>query len=128
LTILLTADWVDYSRPQENGNKVEVRWVALTDGAGMGLLAAGEAPLSVAARHFEKDQMERASYKHEMTPQPQVFLNLDMRQMGVGGIDSWSPNALPRAPYRIPADQPYKFRYRLSPVEGDFAGKTRESS
>jgi beta-galactosidase len=118
---------VDYSRPQENGNKVEVRWVALTDGAGMGLLAVGEAPLSVSARHYSKDQLERALYTHEMIAQPQVFLNLDMRQMGVGGIDSWSPNALPRTTYRVPSDQPYKFRYRLTPIDGGFTAKTRES-
>ncbi len=123
----VAADWVDYSRPQENGNKVEVRWVALTDGTGTGLLAVGEAPLSVSARHFSKDQLERALYKHEMIAQPQVFLNLDMRQMGVGGIDSWSPNALPRTADRVPSDQPYQFRYRLTPVEGGFAAKTRES-
>ncbi len=126
-TAQVADDWVDYSRPQENGNKVDVRWVALTGADGTGLLAVGEAPLSVSARHFTKDQIEQALYTHEMTPKPQVFLNLDMRQMGVGGIDSWSPNALPRAPYRIASDQPYRFRYRLSPVEGDFAGKTRES-
>jgi beta-galactosidase len=122
----VAADWVDYSRPQENGNKVDVRWVALTDGAGTGLLAVGEEPLSVAARHYSKDQMEQALYTHEMTPKPQVYLNLDMRQMGVGGIDSWSPNALPMRSYRVPSDKAYKFRYRLTPVEGDFAAKTRE--
>ena len=38
--------------------------------------------------------------------------------MGAGGIDSWSPNALPMEPYRIPGDRPYSFRYRLSPVGG----------
>ncbi|MBE0658246.1 MAG: DUF4981 domain-containing protein [Bryobacteraceae bacterium] len=122
----VAADWVDYSRPQENGNKVDVRWVALTDGAGTGLLAVGEEPLSVAARHYSKDQMEQALYSFELTPKPQVYLNLDMRQMGVGGIDSWSPNALPMQNYRVPSDKAYKFRYRLTPVEGDFAAKTRE--
>ena len=49
-----------------------------------------------------------------------------MRQMGVGGIDSWTANALPMVPYRIPADQAYTYRYRLTPVEGDFSAKTRE--
>ena len=34
-------EWVDYSRPQENGNKTDVRWVALTNPHGVGLLAVG---------------------------------------------------------------------------------------
>jgi hypothetical protein len=31
----------DYVRPQENANRTDVRWVALTDASGAGLLASG---------------------------------------------------------------------------------------
>jgi beta-galactosidase len=119
-------DWVEYMRPQENGNKTDVRWVSLTNPQGVGLLAVGAPTLSVAARHFTKDDMEHAGYTFQMQPHPEIFLNLDLRQMGVGGIDSWSPNALPMQPYRIPSDRAYSYRYRLTPIEGDFAAKARE--
>ena len=119
-------EWVNYSKPQENGNKTDVRWVALTNERGVGLLAVGAPALSVAARHFTKDDLERAGYTFMMQPHPQVYLNLDWKQQGVGGIDSWSPNALPMAPYRIQSDQSHSYRYRLSPVEGDFSAKARE--
>jgi beta-galactosidase len=119
-------EWVEYSRPQENGNKVDVRWVALTNARGVGLLAVATSPLGVAARHFTKDDLERAAYSFQMARHPQVFLNLDARQMGVGGIDSWSSNAWPLAAYRIQPSDPHTFRYRLTPVEGDFSAKTRE--
>ena len=119
--------WVDYSRPQENGNKTDVRWVALTNGDGIGLLAVGSPALSVAARHYAKDDMDRARYTWQMPRRDQIFLNLDWRQMGVGGIDSWSPNAWPLPAYRVDASKPMSFKYRLTPVEGDFASKTRES-
>ena len=89
-------------------------------------VTVGSPALSVAARHFTKDDLEHAAYTFMMQPHPQVFLNLDWKQQGAGGIDSWSRNALPLAPYRIPADQTYTYRYRLSPIEGDFSGKTRE--
>ena len=46
--------WVDYSRPQENGNKTDVRWVALTNDEGVGLLAVGAPLLSVAAAHVQQ--------------------------------------------------------------------------
>ena len=41
---------------------------------------------------------------------------LDLAQMGVGGIDSWSPNACPMEPYRIAGDRPHTYKYRLLPV------------
>jgi beta-galactosidase len=118
--------WVDYSRPQENGNKTDVRWVSLTNAQGLGILAIGAPTIEVAARHFTKDDMERAGYTFQMQPHPEIFLNLDWKQMGIGGIDSWSANALPMQSYRIPSDQTYSYRYRLTPAEGDYAAKTLE--
>lgn len=109
-------EWVDYSRPQENGNKTGVRWVRLTNAQGFGIQATGEPLLSVSARHYTKEDMERAAYTFQMQRRPQIFLNLDGKQMGVGGIDSWSPNAWPLPSYRIDADQPQSFRYRLAPA------------
>jgi beta-galactosidase len=119
-------EWVDYSRPQENGNKTDVRWVALTNADGVGLLAVGAPTLSVAARHFAKDDIDRAQYTWQMPRREQVFLNLDWKQMGVGGIDSWSPNAWPLPAYRLDGSQALTFKYRLSPIAGEFMGKTKE--
>lgn len=119
-------EWVDYSRPQENGNKADVRWVALTNDKGVGLLAVGSPLLSVGARHTSAKDIEAADYSFKLPKRPEVYLNLDGRQMGVGGIDSWSPNAYPVEPYRIPGSGTHTFRYRLSPVSGDFTAKTKE--
>ena len=111
-------EWVDYSRPQENGNKVDVRWVTLTNRQGVGLRATGMPLLSVGAKHFEKKDMEEAEYTFEIPRRAETFLNLDLAQMGAGGIDSWSQKAFPIEPYRLPADKQYSFMYRLSPVAG----------
>ncbi|MCL4793850.1 MAG: DUF4981 domain-containing protein [Bryobacteraceae bacterium] len=110
-------EWVDYSRPQENGNKTEVRWIELTNAAGQGLRITGEAPLSVAARHVSKEDMESAAYSFMLPRRPQVFLNVDRQQMGVGGVDSWSVNALPLEKYRIPGGEAWRFSYRIVPVQ-----------
>jgi beta-galactosidase len=111
-------EWVDYMRPQENGNKTDVRWVKLTNSAGAGLMAIGDVPLNVTARHYTKDDLERAAYTFQMRRHPEIYLNLDLKQMGAGGIDSWSQQAWPMTPYRIPPDQPYAYSYRLRPVSG----------
>ncbi|CAM3999851.1 hypothetical protein PAAL109150_04390 [Paenibacillus alkaliterrae] len=41
-----------YIYPQENGNRTDVRWVSITDGAGIGLLAAGAPTLEFSARRY----------------------------------------------------------------------------
>ena len=80
------------------------------------LRATGEVPLSIAARHFTKAEMEAAEYSFELERRRETLLNLDLRQMGVGGIDSWTRLAWPMEAYRIPPDQPYALRYTLTPV------------
>jgi beta-galactosidase len=108
--------WNEFSQPQENGNKVDVRWVALTNKNGIGLRATGLPLLSVSAYHFPKNEIEQADYSFKMTRRPQIYLNLDLKQMGVGGVDTWTPNAYPLDSYRIHSDQPNSYKYRLTPV------------
>ncbi|HEY1496104.1 MAG TPA: hypothetical protein VGF49_16240, partial [Candidatus Solibacter sp.] len=60
--------------------------------------------------------IERAGYTFQMKRHPEVYLNLDDKEMGAGGIDSWSPNAYPMTPYRISANEEHKFSYTLRPV------------
>lgn len=115
------AEWVEYMRPQENGNKTDVRWLALTNAQGVGLLAVGAQPLSAAVRHYSKEEIERSAYTFQMVRHPETFLNLDLKQMGAGGIDSWSPNAYPMERYRIPSGVERSYRYRLTPVDSPAA-------
>jgi beta-galactosidase len=123
----VAAEWNEYAKPQENSNKVDVRWVALTNQKGVGLLATGDPVLSVSAYHSSKDEIDGADYAFKLTRHPEVYLNLDLKQMGVGGVDSWSESAFPLPPYRIPSDQPYSYRYRLTPISGDYSAVARES-
>jgi beta-galactosidase len=117
--------WVDYSRPQENGNKTDVRWVSLTDDRGVGLMATGDPLLSVGAMHAAKADVEQAAYSFQLPDRREIFLNLDLKQMGAGGIDSWSRNAWPMPPYRIDAAQPMRYRYHLSPITGNARAAAR---
>jgi beta-galactosidase len=102
--------WTDYPRPQENGNKVDTRWMAITNGQGVGLLASGMPLLSAAARHYTHADLVPARQTWRATRRPELFVNLDLAQMGVGGDDSWG--ALPHERYRLPA-KVYQYRYRL---------------
>jgi beta-galactosidase len=110
----------DYPRPQENGNKTDVRWVTLTNAEGWGIRvdsAIPEGVLSVGATHFTKADLEQAAYSFQLPRRPEIYLNIDAMQMGVGGINSWSTTGYPMEPYRISATEPRSFRYRIRPVE-----------
>ncbi len=101
------AEWVEYSRPQANGNKTDVRWVELINEKGVGLRVEGMPLVGVEAHHASRRQIEEAAYAYQMTPRPEVYLTVDFMQMGAGGIDSWSRQAYPMEPYRIAPDKPY---------------------
>jgi beta-galactosidase len=106
--------FVRYFRPQENSNKVDVRWVAVTNAKGSGLLATGDPTLSVGVCEFDKDQMERALYDFQLEKRNRTYLNLDYAQMGVGGNDSWG--ALPLDAYLLP-NREYHYRYTIRGID-----------
>jgi len=113
--------WTDYSRPQENGNKTDVRWLALTDGKGNGLLVCAEGvPIGIGARHYSAQTMRESDYSFQMERSEDIFLNIDATQSGVGGINSWS--APPLEKHRLNA-KTYRYAYRLRPLSGDIEKK-----
>lgn len=111
----------DYSRPQETGNKADVRWFALRDASGHGLAFAGEDLLGFSAlpmlqSDLDHDRSRSAPKMHGgLVPfRDLVSVNIDHLQMGVGGINSWG--ALPLEKYRIPAGT-YSWRFRMMPLD-----------
>jgi beta-galactosidase len=104
--------FVDYSEPQENGNKTDVRWVALSNEQGVGLLAVGMPLLSVGALHYTTADLEGVAHTHEMTRRDFVTLNLDYQQMGVGGDNSWGARTHPEF---VLSEKSYTYRFRLRP-------------
>lgn len=119
-----------YVRPQENANKEQVRWVALRDSQGAGLLAIGQTPLAVSAWNYRQKDIDfirgvddessasglvPVTRKHgaEIPQRPLVTLNLDHKQMGVGGDTSWGRPVHPQ--YSLPA-QDYQYQLRLLPL------------
>ncbi|MEU1214540.1 glycoside hydrolase family 2 TIM barrel-domain containing protein [Streptomyces sp. NPDC005791] len=104
-----------YLRPQENGNRTDVRWVALTDGSGRGLLASGEPLLEVNASHYTPEDLSAgARHDYQLDPRKDVVLRLNHRQMGVGGDDSWGAHT--HDEYKLFSDKDYSYTYRLRPL------------
>ena len=103
--------FVDYSEPQENGNKTDVRWVSLTNDEGAGLLVVGEPLVAFSAHHYTTDDLETAKHSYEMPYRKNITLSIDMQQTGVGGDDSWG--ARTHDQYTVwPGPLSYSFRLR----------------
>jgi beta-galactosidase len=107
--------YFEYSEPTESGNKVDVRWVALTNDNGMGLLAVGMPLLSVCALHYTAEDLDGPIHLYEVQHRDDIYLNLDYRQMGVGGDDSWG--ARTHSEFTLSANQRYSYRFCLRPYD-----------
>jgi beta-galactosidase len=106
-----------YVRPQENGYKTEIRWVQLTNKNGVGLKASGNL-ISTSAMPYAREDFDpglKMAQQHSIDVFPRDFIewHIDLKQMGVGGINSWGAKPLDK--YLIyPVD--YTFEFIIHPV------------
>ncbi len=114
-----TKDFFHYVRPQESNNYTEVRWASFTDSKGEGIQVLGLQPLSVSAWPYSLEDLSKVrGHIHELPDRDFVTLNIDYKQMGVGGDDSWSMNAIPHKPFRLPA-KAYNYSFLIRPISGN---------
>lgn len=104
-----------YVRPQENGNRTDVRWVSLRDKDGWGLLAQGLPLIEFSVWPYTQRDLEECTHNYQLPRRDTLTLNLDLKQMGVGGDDSWGAPIHPE--YTLPP-QPYAYAFRLTPLKG----------
>ncbi len=107
--------YTPYVFPQENGNRTDVRWVALTDTRGTGLLASGMPTLDFSVHRFTTMDFERARHTYDLVPRDELTLNLDYRQNGIGSA-SCGPGPLPQ--YLLHPEE-FCFSVRLRPFFAD---------
>lgn len=115
----IAEQYFGYLRPQETGNKLDVRWAALTKEDGSGIKFLSQTPFSVSALNFKEEDLHSGDEKGqehagEIDPRKEVFVNIDGFQQGLGGINSWG--TLPLEKYRLPY-QDYSYSYWMVPVE-----------
>ncbi|MEM9896729.1 MAG: glycoside hydrolase family 2 TIM barrel-domain containing protein, partial [Bacteroidota bacterium] len=110
--------YVPYIRPQENGYRTDVRYVQFRNKSGKGLLFRAEDLLSFSAHRnpledFDPGNFKKQKHTIDVIPKDKIWINIDYKQTGVGGDDSWSKNGLAKKKYRI---NPSKCRYKFSIV------------
>lgn len=108
-----------YIRPQETGNKTDVRWLTLTDDNGKGIRIEGAQPLSVSATNYRPEDLDpgltkKQQHHSDLLPRKEVVLNVDLIQRGVAGLNSWG--AKPLDQYRI-LGKDYRYSYTISVID-----------
>jgi beta-galactosidase len=116
----LTADeqFYPYIRPQETGNKTDVRWWKQMTISNRGLFIRSDVPLSISALHYTVESLDDGIGKEqrhsiEIQKADRTILCIDQAQMGLGCENSWG--AIPRREYRLPY-QNYEYSFILSPL------------
>jgi beta-galactosidase len=108
-----------YVRPQECGNKTDIRWLTLTNNDGVGVKITGIQPLSVSALNYTAADLDagltkKQRHPSDLLPRHNVILSIDLFQRGVGGDNSWG--ARPHRPYCFDVKH-YNYSYVIEPVK-----------
>ncbi|MFK0154693.1 glycoside hydrolase family 2 TIM barrel-domain containing protein [Streptomyces sp. NPDC090493] len=90
-----------YVMPQENGNRTEARYLTLTDTHGEGLSVTGVPHIDFSARRWTDHDLDTARHLSDLTPTPQIHLNLNHAHQGLGSA-ACGPGVLPA--YRLGPD------------------------
>lgn len=109
-----------YVRPQESGNKTEVRYWQVKDENGKGLEFYSFAPMECSTLNYLTSDLDdgwdknaHQSHSGDLTPRDFSVVKLAARQRGLACVNSWG--AIPLEQYRMPY-QDYSFTYVIRPL------------
>ncbi|WP_053372283.1 glycoside hydrolase family 2 TIM barrel-domain containing protein [Paenibacillus sp. FJAT-27812] len=103
-----------YIRPQECGNKMDVRQAAVTNAKGEGLLLKGAPHFELNVLPYTPAELEAHDHIHLLPASDKTVVRVNHKQMGVGGNDSWGQ--LPEKEYILYANQTYSHRFSLQGI------------
>ncbi|QBG46227.1 DUF4981 domain-containing protein [Verrucomicrobia bacterium S94] len=103
----------EYVMPQENGNRSDTRWIELSGKGSTLRIDSDEHLMGFSIWPWSIENLDQARHTYDLVEQNFYTLNIDHRQMGVGGTDSWSPKAEPLPHYQIPSGH-YSWSFTLN--------------
>ncbi len=102
-----------YIRPQENGNRTDVRWVAFTNEKeeGLFIMDIGGTHLSISAWPYTMEDLEIATHDYGLPRRDFNTINIDYKQQGVGG--DIPAMAVLHDEYKLKGKKTYKYSFLL---------------
>ena len=76
---------VRFAKPQSMGNREDVRWCALTDASGCGVMFVMNRPSCVSALPWSALEMTLAPHTYQLPPSTGTHLHIDLAVTGLGG-------------------------------------------
>ena len=112
----VSEQYYPYIRPQETGNKTDIRWYSIFNEA-QKITIEGNTLLGVTALHYLNEDLDDGLVKNqrhagEFSERDLTRILIDFKQMGVGSINSWG--ALPLENYRL-TEKNYSLIFKLTP-------------
>jgi len=118
-----------YLNPQAYSNHTNVTYAILNcclpqgglcpterNGIKHGIRISSQEGMSFSALPYTHHELELATHSYELPPVHKTNLYISLKEMGVGGDDSWSMAALPHKEYYVPSDLPYELKFRIEGV------------
>lgn len=105
--------FVPYVKPQENGNKRDVRWAKLGNGEGAGIGITGSERFNISVHHYSTEDLSRTSHVHKLTRLAETIVKIDAIQSGIG---NHSCGYAPTLDAYLVKPQPMKLSIMLFPL------------
>ena len=113
-TSTVADQFVPFPKPQSMGNREEIRWNALTDAAGNGLMfIPTTGNMSASALPWTDMELMLAPHPYQLPESKGTQVHLDLKVKGLGGASCGQGEALPKD--RIKADA-HSFGFIIRPV------------
>ncbi len=102
-----------YMRPQENGHRIDVRMMEITNAEGEGLrfTKLGDKPFAINCHHYTIDDLDEATHIHTLKHKDMTTVCIDLMQRGIGG--DTPGNACLREPNIMHKGTEYEYGYTI---------------
>lgn len=102
-----------YLYPQETANRTGVRWMSFSD-TKTSLMVVADSLLSMSAWPYTEKNIVEAKHIYKLVSPGFITVNIDLKQMGIGGNDTWSDLSQPLPQYQIKSGD-YHYSFYLKP-------------
>jgi len=106
--------WFPYSKPQESGNRSDVRHFTLLDEQQKGFKVTGRPLVHFTVSPFSQEDLSTHTHYYKIVPLQHKILNIDYMQQGIAGDNSWGAQEMIQ--YSLPSDRTYTYAFMIQPI------------
>ena len=102
--------FVPYLKPQEHGQRTGITSARIMGAEGE-IAFASESEIEMNVCPYSIEQLENALHTHELPESDTLYVRVALRQMGIGGYDSWGAHTLDE--YKIKSGEKYSYKFSI---------------